>query len=47
VLNNLPLFDIDVNLNSHNPESEVRLLDESLPPDSIQLPDLQHNKETA
>ena len=43
VLNNLPLFDIDVNLNSHNPESEVRFLDESLLPDSIQLPDLQHN----
>jgi len=37
------MFDFDINLNSHHPESEVKVIDESRLPDSIQLPPLNYN----
>lgn len=37
------VFDIDINLNSHHPESEVRIFDPHKLPDEIELPPLHHN----
>ncbi|XP_060561130.1 RPA-related protein RADX-like [Ruditapes philippinarum] len=42
-LQNTQFFDIDINLNSHHPESEVRVFDNASIPDEIELPPLQYN----
>ncbi|XP_053400712.1 RPA-related protein RADX-like [Mercenaria mercenaria] len=43
VLQNTQFYDIDINLNSHHPESEVRVFDATELPDEIELPPLRYN----
>ncbi|XP_052766526.1 RPA-related protein RADX-like [Mya arenaria] len=42
-LRDTQFYDIDINLNSHHPESEVKVIDEASLPDNIELPSLQYN----
>ena len=43
VLNNITFYDIDINLNSHHPESEVKIYNPTKLPAEIELPALHHN----
>ncbi|XP_052271788.1 RPA-related protein RADX-like [Dreissena polymorpha] len=42
-LKNTQLFDIDLNINSHHPETEVKVIHESRLPDGIELPNRLYN----
>ncbi|XP_053402529.1 RPA-related protein RADX-like [Mercenaria mercenaria] len=43
VLQNTQFYDIDINLNSHHPGSEVRVFDATELPDEIELPPLRYH----
>ncbi|KAK3587732.1 hypothetical protein CHS0354_042688 [Potamilus streckersoni] len=39
----LELYDIDININSHHPATEITILDPDAVPDDLTLPDVQYN----